>query len=84
MAKIQLHYNQFFFPLIQFPDIINFEIHFYPDKDVTDNDFNPILNTIVNLNVDVYIHRNIFKDEKDFGVPINRIKETVRYIKAIR
>ena len=64
--------------------LINFEIHFYPDKDVTDNDFNPILNTIVNLNVDVYIHRNIFKDEKDFGVPINRIKETVRYIKAIR
>lgn len=61
--------------------LINYELHFYPDRDVNDNYFRRlILNTFLLLPTDIYIHRNIFEDEKDYGVPITKIKEDISII----
>lgn len=62
--------------------IINYEIHFYPDRDVTDNEFYyDVLRRVELLPGDIYIHRNVFNGEKDFGVPKERIMDSVRVIK---
>lgn len=62
--------------------IINYEIHFYPDRDVSDNEFYyDVLRRIELLPGDIYIHRNVFNGEKDFGVPKERIIDSVRVIK---
>ena len=62
--------------------IINYEIHFYPDRDVTDNEFYyDVLRRVELLPGDIYIHRNVFNGEKDFGVPKERIINSVRVIK---
>lgn len=61
--------------------IINYEVHLYPDKDVNDYEFNYVLNIIHTLPCDIYIHRNIYDGEKDFGVPMSRIKDSVRLIR---
>lgn len=62
--------------------IINYEIHYYPDKDVTDNDFfYDVQYKIQLLPTDIYIHRNNCINEKDFGVPRERIVDVVRVIK---
>ena len=64
--------------------IVNYELHFYPDKDVSYDEFYyTTLSRISNLPCDKYIHRNIFDGEKDFGVPMNRIKDSVKFIGAI-
>ena len=61
--------------------LINYEVHYYPDKDVTDNDFYyDVLRRIDLLPANIYIHRNTFEGEKDFGVPMNRIRD---YCKAV-
>jgi hypothetical protein len=61
--------------------IINYEIHYYPDKDVTDNDFYyDVLKKISLLPSNVYIHRNIFNGEKDFGVSMDRIKDYTKVV----
>ena len=31
----------------------------------------------INIGINVYIHRNSYPGEKDFGVPINKIQESV-------
>lgn len=67
--------------ILQEIGIINFNIHYYPDKDVTDNEFYySTLGKITMLNSKIFIHRNIFDNEKDFGVPANRIKEIIKAI----
>lgn len=55
------------------------EIHIYPDNDKSgnDNNMNKIYELCNPLGIPLYIHRNIFPNEKDFGVPIDRIKEQV-------
>lgn len=64
--------------------LINYEIHYYPDKDVSDTDFNyNIISKINMLPCNIYIHRNAMNGEKDFGVPMNRIKDYVRVINDI-
>lgn len=60
--------------------IPNLEIHLYPDNDV---DRYKILDTCEYFkvfNYPCYIHRNIYPGEKDFGVPISRIKEVVERV----
>lgn len=62
--------------------IINYEIHFYPDKDVTDSEFYyDVLRRVELLPGDKYIHRNIYDGEKDFGVPRDRIIDSVKVIR---
>ena len=61
--------------------IINYEVHYYPDKDVTDNDFFKTVQTKVQLlPANIIIHRNMYPGEKDYGVPMNRIIDNIKVI----
>lgn len=61
--------------------IINYEIHYYPDKDVSDTAFYyDVLQKINLLPSNIYIHRNVFEGEKDFGVPMARIKDYCKVV----
>ena len=58
-------------------------VHLYSDNDKTDEDDIKVLNSGINKYwIDhAFIHRNMFPNEKDFGVPANRIKESYIQIK---
>ena len=61
--------------------IVNYEVHYYPDGDVGDNEFYyNTLRRLSSLSTIIYIHRNLFIGEKDFGVPFNRIKESIKCV----
>lgn len=61
--------------------IVNYEIHIYPDNDVNDYTLNSLFIRTVNLlPCNIFIHRNIYNGEKDYGVPLCRIKDSVRVI----
>ena len=55
------------------------EIHLYPDNDESGSDYKmqPVNDVCKSLGIPVYIHRNSFGDEKDFGVTPDRIKENI-------
>lgn len=55
----------------------NLEIHIYPDNDVSRSYILDIINFLSSFKYTFYIHRNVYSGEKDFGVPINRIAETI-------
>ena len=58
--------------------IINFEIHLYLDNDVDLNDMiNELLEIKYTYQAPIYIHRNVKPGEKDFGVTVDRIQESV-------
>ena len=60
---------------------VNYEIHIYPDNDVDNYSLKGlILKSITLLPADIYIHRNRFNGEKDFGVPLNRIIDSFEVI----
>ena len=63
--------------------IPNIELHFYPDNDKygTNDTITKIVNRIPDPTIPVYIHRNIKEGEKDFGVPMNRIKESISILR---
>ena len=59
--------------------LVNFEIHIYPDADVNDWYVQTrIISKINKLACPIYVHRNGYPNEKDFGVPPERIKDYVR------
>lgn len=61
--------------------IINYEVHYYPDADVTDEEFFKSTQRVVQLlPSNIIIHRNTYPGEKDYGVPMNKINDTVRVI----
>ena len=55
------------------------EFHYYPDNDKFGDNKNMyrIANYLKPLNIPLYIHRNMMEKEKDFGVDISRIKESI-------
>lgn len=55
------------------------ELHVYPDNDKygTNNMMEKIYNRIKDLGIPMYIHRNMYPGQKDFGVSPNEIKESV-------
>lgn len=56
--------------------LVNIEnIHIYADKDINDNVIYDIANLISFFQVNLYLHRNIFENEKDYGVSINKIND---------
>lgn len=58
--------------------LIEAEIHIYMDNDVTDNNILFKLKNISNIfQMPCYIHRNMYEGEKDFGVPLERIREQI-------
>ena len=61
------------------PDI---ELQLYPDNDAQGNNtkMERLINDIPDRNIPIYIHRNIYPGEKDFGVPISRIKEVIERV----
>lgn len=58
------------------------ELHLYPDNDKfgTLDRMRQIINHIPDKTIPVYIHKNVFPGEKDFGVPITKIKESVMFL----
>ena len=72
-------YLGFIIHLIINYEIFFFDLHVYPDNDElgSDNMMNKIKDFIKPYGADLYIHRNTMIGEKDFGVPINKIKETI-------
>jgi len=57
--------------------IINCEFHIYIDNDIDDYVIYNMQEVIYPLGISLYIHRNMFPGEKDFGVPLDRIKEQI-------
>lgn len=55
------------------------EFHLYPDNDKqgTDNRLIKIISQVGDPNIPFYIHRNLYPDEKDFGVTPDRIHESI-------
>lgn len=51
------------------------EIHYFPDKDVPDKFIHNIINSFKPFGYTFYIHRNVYKNEKDYGVPEWRIND---------
>ena len=58
------------------------EFHFYPDNDRqgSNNKLKRVADYLKPLHAPVYIHRNMYPREKDFGVPIDRIDEKIMEI----
>ena len=56
-----------------------FELHYYPDNDKSGSNevMNRVINAVRPFCCPIYIHRNLYPGEKDFGVPKNRIKEGI-------
>lgn len=53
------------------------EIHIYPDNDISVEEMISIKNYLSIFGYSLYIHRNRFPGEKDFGVPKNRMDEYI-------
>ena len=53
------------------------EVHVYIDNDVKDYVVTDIKNYLSVFNIPFYLHRNLKEGEKDFGVPLDRIKESI-------
>lgn len=60
--------------------LYNLEVHIYMDNDQSDFQALSIANLLTHFNTPVYLHRNICPGEKDYGVPKDRIKDSVRWI----
>lgn len=58
------------------------ELHFYPDNDKygSTNKISNIAKYFFPMNIPVYIHRNIYPGEKDFGVHPTKINEAIQPI----
>lgn len=57
--------------------LINIEIHIYADKDVDRWKIVDIADMLYPFNMSLYLHRNTYQGEKDFGVPLWRINNSV-------
>lgn len=55
--------------------IFDLEVHYYPDRDITDRFIENIIYKFKPFKIQFYMHRNMYPNEKDFGVPVNRIKD---------
>lgn len=55
------------------------ELHFYPDNDKygSVDRIRKVVNMIPDKTIPVYIHKNIYEGEKDFGVSLNKIQESI-------
>lgn len=57
-----------------------FNLHIYPDSDISIGKMYEIKNELRPFNVSVYIHSNAFPGEKDYGVSKNRIIDSITKI----
>lgn len=72
-------YRQLLMHLIVSGKIFLFDVHVYPDNDEYGDDrmINDIYQYIKPYGARLFVHRNMMDNEKDFGVPLNRINEQV-------
>lgn len=58
------------------------EFHFYPDNDKygSNDAMNRVANILRPIQAPIYIHRNLYPGEKDFGVSLSNIKESIYMI----
>lgn len=56
---------------------IGFNLHLYPDEDVPDYEMVKIKNELSMFNIKIFVHRNQFPNEKDYGVSPDRIIDRV-------
>lgn len=59
--------------------LVNIEIHLYLDKDIENWLVDKIKDVLYPFFINIYIHRNMYPGEKDFGVPLSRIDEKITY-----
>lgn len=64
--------------LLQLCKLPTINLHIYADNDTTDDMYIRIHEKIKALGITTYIHRNMYQGEKDFGVPMGRINESIR------
>lgn len=57
--------------------IMNCVFHLYVDNDVDDFEIQCVSNLLSPIGIEVYMHRNIFPGEKDFGVKLENIREQI-------
>lgn len=57
--------------------IINFELHVYVDNDVDNFEIYKLSNLVKPLGVDVFMHRNQYPGEKDYGVSKDKIVDSI-------
>ena len=55
--------------------LINIEVHLYPDADIPDYKITRIKKNLFLDKVNFYIHRNTYPGEKDFGVKKEKIQK---------
>ena len=59
--------------------LVNIEIHIYPDNDESGSNeyMRYIGNVLRHFNIPIYIHRNLYENQKDFGVRKEFIRESI-------
>jgi hypothetical protein len=57
--------------------IMNCIFHLYIDNDVSDYEIKPIFELLSPIGIKLFIHRNIYPGEKDFGVKLEKIKDQI-------
>ena len=56
---------------------MNFELHIYVDNDVDNFEIQKIANLVKPVGVEIFMHRNLFQGEKDYGVRRENIIDKV-------
>lgn len=57
--------------------LINIEFHIYKDNDTQDYIIENMVDRLRPYFIPLYLHNNSYEGEKDFGVPIDRIRENI-------
>lgn len=57
--------------------LYNIELHIYIDNDIDDWEIEKVYKIINPIGIDIFIHKNMYKGEKDFGVRISNIQEQI-------
>lgn len=65
---------------ISYVSIPNMAIHIYPDNDMDRDSILDICEYMEEYKFPFYIHRNVYQGEKDFGVPLTNIQESIERI----
>lgn len=59
---------------------MKFTLHIYIDNDIDDYEIHKIANLLRPIGCRIFMHRNTFPGEKDYGVPKDRIKDSIKLI----
>lgn len=67
-------YDKIIFFLIETYGLYDLSINFFPDKDVSDYSIESIISNLAPYGFACKVYRNTYPGEKDFGVPMSRIR----------